>query len=94
MCLQASLKALIDCNRADLETDFRSELPRIKVPTLIIHGDKDVSAPVDFTGKRTASLIPDCRFIVYVGAPHDLMLTHIDRLHDDLMAFVEGKDEV
>jgi non-heme chloroperoxidase len=93
MCLQASLKALIDCNRADLETDFRSELPRIKVPTLIIHGDKDVSAPVDFTGKRSAALIPNCRFIIYEGAAHGLMLTHVNRLHDDLMAFVEGKGE-
>src|SRR5262249_8452133 len=35
MVRQASLKALIDCNRADAETDFRSELPKITVPTLI-----------------------------------------------------------
>jgi non-heme chloroperoxidase len=88
MCLQASLKALIDCNRADLETDFRTELASINVPTLIIHGDNDVSAPVDFTGKRTAALIPGSRLIVYEGAPHGLMLTHIDRLNDDLGTFI------
>ena len=90
MCHQASLKALIDCNRADTETDFRDELPRITVPTLIIHGDKDVSAPVDFTARRTAQLIRGSRLIVYEGAPHGLMLTHVDRLNADLLAFMKG----
>jgi non-heme chloroperoxidase len=90
MCLQASLKALIDCNRADMETDFRAELPRITVPTLVVHGDKDVSAPIDFTGRRTAQLIPGCRLIVYEGAPHGVMLTHIDRLNDELLAFIRS----
>src|SRR5262249_3060896 len=52
MCLQASLKALIDCNRADTETDFRAELPKITAPTLIIHGDKDVSMPLELTGRK------------------------------------------
>jgi len=88
MCLQASLKALIDCNRTDLETDFRAELPKVTVPTLVIHGDKDVSAPVEFTGKRTAALIPGCRLLVYEGAPHGLMLTHVDRINADLGEFI------
>ena len=52
MCLQASLKALINCNRAATQTDFRAELPKITAPTLIIHGDKDVSAPSSQPGER------------------------------------------
>jgi pimeloyl-ACP methyl ester carboxylesterase len=94
MCLQASLKALIDCNRANSETDFRDELPRIKMASLIIHGDKDMSAPIDFTARRTARLIPGSRLVVYEGAPHGLMLTHIDRLNADLLGFVRGRDAV
>jgi non-heme chloroperoxidase len=90
MCLQASLKAIVDCNRADLETDFRAELPRITVPTLIIHGDTDVSAPVERTGKPTAHLIRRSQLKVYEGAPHGLMLTHVDRLNADLLAFIRG----
>jgi pimeloyl-ACP methyl ester carboxylesterase len=35
MCLQASLKALIDCNHAINETDFRAELAAMTVPTLV-----------------------------------------------------------
>jgi non-heme chloroperoxidase len=88
MCLQASLKAVIDCNRADLETDFRAELPKVTVPSLVIHGDKDVSAPVDFTGKRAAALVPGSQLIVYEGATHGLMLTHVDRLNADLEEFI------
>jgi pimeloyl-ACP methyl ester carboxylesterase len=90
MCLQASLKALIDCNRTDTEADFRAELPKITAPTLIIHGDKDVSAPLEFTGRKTARLIPGSRLKVYEGAPHGLMFTHMDRFNRDLHDFIKG----
>lgn len=91
MCLQASLKALTDCNRADTETDFRAELPKIIAPTLIIHGDKDVSTPLESTGRKTARLIPGSRLEVYEGAPHGLMFTHMDRFNRDLLAFIKGQ---
>ncbi len=85
-----SLKTLLDCNQAIIETDFRAELPTVKVPTLIIQGDKDLSAPLDLTGRRTAKLMPNARLVVYEGAPHGLMLTHIDRLNRDLIGFAES----
>ena len=90
MCLQASLKALLDCNRADTETDFRAELPKITVPTLIIHGDADVSTPLESTGRKTARLITGSQLKVYEGAPHGLMFTHMDRFNYDLLAFIKG----
>ena len=89
MCMQASLKALIDCNRAVTQTDFRQELAQFQVPTLLIHGDADVSAPLAFTGRRTAQLIPGCQLKIYEGAPHGLMFTHIDRLNADLLSFLK-----
>lgn len=88
MSLQASLKALLDCNRAITHTDFREELRRVNVRSLIIHGDADVSANLDFTGRRTARLIPNCQLKVYEGAAHGLMLTHIERLNNDLADFL------
>ena len=91
MCLQASLKALIDCNRATIETDFRAELPKITMPTLIIHGDKDVSTPLESTGRKTARLIPGAKLVVYEGAPHGLIFTHMDRFNRDLLAFIKGQ---
>ena len=40
--LHCSMKALVECNRALTSTDFRPELAKIDVPTLIVHGDRDV----------------------------------------------------
>ncbi len=88
MCLQTSLKAIIECNRIDTETDYRSELQKLSLPTLIIHGDADVSANIDRMGRKTALLIPGSRFKAYEGAPHGLMFTHADRLNGDLLEFM------
>ncbi len=87
---QCSLKAVLDCNVSVTETDFRAELHKVAVPTLIIHGDTDVSAPIDLTGRETARLIPGCQFKLYEGAPHGLILTHMDRLNTDLLAFIRS----
>jgi non-heme chloroperoxidase len=86
--LATSLPVALACGRTVAETDFRGELARIAVPTLLLHGDKDASAPLDITGKRVAQLIPDCLFKLYEGAPHGLMYTHMARLHADLLEFV------
>ena len=56
MMLQTSLQAAIECNVAVTATDFRTELPRIDKPALIIHGTADASAPLDITGRPTARL--------------------------------------
>jgi non-heme chloroperoxidase len=88
MGLQASLKALVDCNRAATETDFRTELPNFTVPTLIVHGTADASASIAFTAAKTARLIPGSQLKIYQGAPHGLMLTHVNQLNADLHAFL------
>jgi pimeloyl-ACP methyl ester carboxylesterase len=90
LMLTTPLWVALECNRIMTSTDFRGELPRISVPTLIVHGDRDASAPIDFTGRPTAAPIPHARFKVYEGAPHGLFLTHRDRLNADLLDFVKG----
>lgn len=87
MAMTASLRALVDLNHTVTETDFRTELKKFPVPTLVIHGTADVSAPLDFTGRKTAALIPGAQLKVYEGAPHGLMFTHADRLNADLIEF-------
>ena len=86
--LQASMLAVIECNKAVVETDFRAELPRINLPTLIIHGTTDMSAPLALTGQRTAQLMPNNELKIYEGAPHGVMLTHVERLNNDLLEFI------
>lgn len=90
LMLGTSMKALIECSRSATSTDFRPELSKINVPTLLIHGDKDVSAPIDRTARATARLIRGAQLKVYEGAPHGLFLTHMARLTGDLLAFARS----
>ncbi len=88
MMLRPSMQALVACNRAVEQADFRGEMTAIRLPTLVVHGDRDVSAPLDLCGRVTAKLVPGARLEVYEGAPHGLFLTHIERFNRDLLDFV------
>jgi len=90
LMLGNSMKALVECNRSMTSTDFREELPKIRVPSLLIHGDMDVSAPIDLTGRPTSAMIPGAQLKVYEGAPHGLFVTHMTRLTSDLLAFAKS----
>jgi len=74
--------------RAVIARDLRPDLPRIDKPTLVIHGDKDVSAYLEMTGRPTAAGIRGAELKVYEGAPHGLFVTHMDRVNHDLEAFI------
>jgi len=90
LALESSLKALIECQRAVWETDFRPDMQAFTVPTLIIHGDSDQSAPLDLFGRRTSQAITGSQLTVYEGAPHGLFITEKDRLNRDILAFIQG----
>jgi non-heme chloroperoxidase len=75
-----------------VEADFRPEMRRVDVPTLIVHGDRDRSMPVELTGKPSADLIPGSRLLVYPGAPHGLMFTHMAELHADIVDFMRERE--
>jgi pimeloyl-ACP methyl ester carboxylesterase len=87
--LTTTLQAAIESQRSAVETDFRKELSTLSVPTLVVQGDADASAPLPLTGARTAKLVPNCRLLVYENAPHGLYLTHRERLNVDLLAFID-----
>jgi pimeloyl-ACP methyl ester carboxylesterase len=88
MMAQIPLHVAIACNKAITDNDFRPDCRAVKIPTLIVQGTADASAPLPLTGQRTAGLIPHAQLKVYEGAPHGLMFTHMDRLHADLEAFI------
>jgi len=73
--------------RAMTTTDFRADFAAITIPTLVLHGTADASAPFALTGKRTAELIPNARLHVYDDAPHGLPVSHVDRVNGDIEAF-------
>ncbi len=86
-CLSCSAHATREFFVTGFTTDLREDLRRIRVPTLIVHGDHDVQAPLALCGARTAALVPDSTFHVYENAAHGLFVTHADRLNEDLCAF-------
>jgi len=90
LCYQASMRALIATSVTDSETDFRAELQAIRKRVLILHGDSDRSAPLEFTARRTVKLIPGAELRVYEGAPHGLFITHMERLNRDLLEFIQA----
>jgi non-heme chloroperoxidase len=71
-------------------TDFRPELGGIDIPTLLLHGDQDASAPIEFTSMPAEKLIPGTKLIVYEGGPHGLYFTHKDRLNRDIVDFAKS----
>ncbi len=87
--MQAGHKNAFDSIRAFSETDFRSDLKRFDVPTLILHGDDDQVVPVD-CARAAHQLIEGSRLVVYEGGPHGLTDTHKDRLNRDLLEFLRG----
>jgi pimeloyl-ACP methyl ester carboxylesterase len=76
MILECPLPVALACNRALMSADLRGDCAKVRVPTLIVHGDADRSAPLEITGKRVAALIPGARLVVLPGAPHGLFTTH------------------
>lgn len=87
------LKVLLETAAVSAATDFRPELSSFTVPTLIIHGALDASAPIEITGRRTAALLSDSRLIVYEGSGHGLYAADHERLNSDVLAFVQERRE-
>lgn len=88
IAMQAGLKPTLDCVDAFGKTDFRPDLAHFKVPTLVIHGTKDATVPIDASGRAAAAGIAGAELIEYDGAPHGLFATHKDQLTDDLLRFL------
>ncbi len=84
MVFDCSRRVALEFQRAILTADLRKDAEALSVPVTIIHGDNDVSAPIDLTGRRYAALIPGAELLVYEGAAHGLMVTHARRLAADI----------
>ena len=87
MMLRVPLPVALAFRAAAGRTDHRPDLAGIGLPTLVLHGDLDASAPLEITGAKTAAMIRGAQLVVYEGAPHGLPLTHQGRFLRDLAAF-------
>jgi non-heme chloroperoxidase len=69
-------------------TDFRADLPRIDVPTLLVHGTADRILPYEATAKRLPGLIENLKFVTVEGGPHNIAWTHSEEVNKALLDFV------
>ena len=88
--MQASHKGTYECIKAFSESDFREDLTKFNVPTLVLHGDDDQVVPIQNAAIKSAKLVKNATLIVYPGAPHGLTDTHKDKLNADLLAFAKS----
>ena len=68
--------------------DFRKNIPKNTVPTLILHGDADRILPPDATSRRQAKMIKNVKFVELPGGPHGVLWTHADQINKELIGFL------
>lgn len=88
LCLQSDQGAALGCMEAFGTTDFRDDLTRITVPTLVLHGDSDGIVPFEGSGQRSADIIQGAQTVLVPDAPHGLNVTHPEEFNRALLEFL------
>lgn len=89
LCEQASKVAALEAMQSFGITDFREDLPKVTVPTLVLHGDSDGIVPFEGSGQRTHAAIPHSEVYLIKGGPHGINVSHADEFNQALIAFLE-----
>ncbi|MGV0958865.1 MAG: alpha/beta fold hydrolase [Limnohabitans sp.] len=88
LCRQSAQHAALACMDAFDTTDFRQDLKKVTVPTLVIHGDADAIVPIKGSGELTHRAVPHSQMVRISGAPHGLNVSHAQAFNDALLAFL------
>lgn len=88
LCLQSDQAAALGCMQAFATTDFRDDLAKVTVPTLVLHGDSDATVPFEGSGKRTHEAIAGSELVVVKDAPHGFNVSHAEQFNQALLAFL------
>lgn len=86
----ASPLATEQCIVAFGETDFRADLAKFDIPTLVAHGDADQIVPIGVSGQRSHEMIAGSRLEVVKGAPHGFAATHAELLNKLMLDFLKS----
>jgi non-heme chloroperoxidase len=84
----ASPKGTLDRIAAFGYTDFRDDLAKVTVPTLVIHGDSDAIVPFEVSGKRSHETIEGSSLVLIEGGPHGINATHAEQFNRALLDFL------
>lgn len=89
LCRQSAQHAALACMDAFDTTDFRDDLKKITVPTLVIHGDADAIVPMAGSGERTHRAVRHSQMVRVSGAPHGLNVSHAQTFNNALLNFLK-----
>ncbi|MGJ4729352.1 alpha/beta fold hydrolase [Luteimonas sp. SDU101] len=87
--MQAGHRNTYESIAAFSATDFRGDLAKFDVPTLVIHGSDDQIVPPELSAQLVPRHVKHAQVILYPGAPHGITDTHKDRLNQDLLDFLK-----
>ena len=90
LCLQSNQIAALACMQAFSTADFREDLKRISIPTLILHGDSDAIVPFEGSGALTHAAIEHRELHVMKHAPHGCNTSHADAFNAALLGFLRS----
>jgi len=76
-----------------VESAVRAQLPKLDVPTLVLHGTADRILPITATADRLPGLIADVRLVKVEGGPHNIGWTHPEEVNKALLEFVVERDK-
>ena len=85
---QASKAAALEAMASFASTDFRDDLLKVTVPTLVIHGAGDAIVLFEGSGTRTHAAIPGSELHVVAGAPHGVNVSHADEWNRVVLDFL------
>jgi non-heme chloroperoxidase len=86
---RSDVEAAEGCMEAFSTTDFRDDLARITVPTLVLHGDSDGIVPFEGSGRRTHEAVDGSELVLIEDAPHGCNVSHAEEFNRALLAFLE-----
>lgn len=86
--MMAGLRPTLGAATAFGTTDFRQDLSKFTMPTLVIHGTKDATVPIDITAREVAKAVPHAELIEYEGSAHGVFASDKSRLIEDIRAFL------
>ena len=86
ICLSASSYATAQCLIALRDTDLRSDLAKIKIPTVIMHGKKDKICSFDLAEQMKAG-ISNSYIVPFENSGHSLFLEETKKFNAELIKF-------
>jgi pimeloyl-ACP methyl ester carboxylesterase len=90
MCHQSAQHAALACMDSFGNTDFRGDLKKVNVPTLVIHGEADAIVPFEGSGQRTHQAVRHSKLVTVEGAPHGLNVSHPQAFNEALLSFLKA----